>query len=868
MRIAITYQKQKESQSPQSTIEGFSLAICDDDAEASSLDVAPRERYPEFVKTIHSLFFQVSLFCFRLVVTMASPSPALARGPRKRSKKRPALDDSETRQSRMEQEIETLQKRIVDECPAKGYVPPHHHRVAFRTLPLSEATLRGLDEAPFTTMTTIQNACIPHALAGRDILGAARTGSGKTLAFLVPVLEVLYRNRYTPLDGPGAVVLSPTRELAVQIFQVLKVIGKHHSFSVGLLIGGRKKDFDEEQQRVGTTNILIATPGRLLQHLEQTPYFDLSALRILVLDEADRILDMGFREQLLRLLEYIPKEDRQTLLFSATQTRDVKHLATLSLRQPEYLGVHDKEKTSTPQSLQQSYIVVPLEHKLNAVYSFVKSHLKCKTIIFLASCAQVRYAWELFCSLRPGLPVMALHGKLVQEKRTKIYFDFIQKPHAVLFATDIAARGLDFPNVDWVVQVDAPEDRETYIHRAGRTARYRAGGKALLILTPSEEKKGFIKLLNNNLPTDGGEQKSKPLPLKKLTINPNKASIVTQRAASMVASNVKLNELAKKAYRSYVRSIYLMPRKEIFSVEDIPTDEFSKSLGLASTPSLRFLQTIEAQDRSKVRERKNVNHKLQRLKEQIKIEKLTKKMKKMSKSDQEIQEAIEQLKQQSHPHLVKKEKQSTADDASIDSDAADGDLLVSKGRDAWDKNSDDSLPDARVDRVSAPRHASKIRIDGGSAQAPNKHVYFDEDGREENADDILLESKSRASEILKDKQELSRATDDYLDRVRQRLQDNKDQDERAEKERVRQKHKKRRLEEKQDREMDGEEGQPIAMLAPLDDDDSSESESSSDDSLSSSSSSSSESSSDTEEEDLDLKAQEDIALSLIRGKVQ
>jgi len=180
--------------------------------------------------------------------------------------------------------IAELERRVVDEAPPRGFAPDLKQTVAFRALPLSEPTLRGLDGAkpqPFTTMTAIQNACIPHALVGRDVLGAAKTGSGKTLAFLIPTLELLYRSRYTPVDGPGAIVLTPTRELAVQIFQVLRQVGRHHTFTVGLLIGG-KKDFDLEQQQVGTTNILIATPGRLLQHLEQTPYFDVSSLKMLV----------------------------------------------------------------------------------------------------------------------------------------------------------------------------------------------------------------------------------------------------------------------------------------------------------------------------------------------------------------------------------------------------------------------------------------------------------------------------------------------------------------------------------------------------------------------------------------------------------
>ncbi|MEM1010444.1 MAG: DEAD/DEAH box helicase, partial [Myxococcota bacterium] len=321
-------------------------------------------------------------------------------------------------------------------------------------------------------MTGIQNACIPHALAGRDVLGAARTGSGKTLAFLVPLLEALNRAQLVSEDGMGGLVLSPTRELAVQIFGVLKKIGQYHALTAGLLVGG-KKEFRLEQNHIPRTNIVVATPGRLLQHLEQTPGFETSFMQMLVLDEADRILDMGFRQQMTRILDYLPSE-RQTLLFSATQTRKVSDLAALSLQSPEYVGVHDTLAITTPAGLQQTLVVVPLEHKLNAVLSFLKTHLQHKIIVFMASCSQVRHAHDLFCALQPGIPVTALHGKLPQHRRTEKYHDFLHKKFAVLFATDVAARGLDFPNVDWVVQVDAPEDLDQYIHRAGRTARYKS----------------------------------------------------------------------------------------------------------------------------------------------------------------------------------------------------------------------------------------------------------------------------------------------------------------------------------------------------------------------------------------------------------
>ena len=194
---------------------------------------------------------------------------------------------------------------------------------------------------------------------------------------------------------------------------------------------------------------------------------------------SDRILDMGFRDQLIRILDYLPQGTaRQTLLFSATQTKDVKHLATLSINRKtvEYVGVHDEDSMTTPDRLKQSYVIVPAEHKLNCLYSFLKSHLKCKTIVFFATCSQVRHAWDLFCRLRPGLSVLAIHGKLSQTKRLQVYDKFTTTPHSVMFATDVASRGLDFPSVDWVVQVDAPEDYDMYVHRVGRTARCQQDG--------------------------------------------------------------------------------------------------------------------------------------------------------------------------------------------------------------------------------------------------------------------------------------------------------------------------------------------------------------------------------------------------------
>ncbi|CAM9959671.1 unnamed protein product, partial [Phaeothamnion confervicola] len=336
-----------------------------------------------------------------------------------------------------EQEVAVLDRRAAAEAPPPGtqlftVVYSTRDSRRFDELPLSRRTCIGLEEGGFKTMTEIQVAALPHALAGRDILGAARTGSGKTLAFLIPLLEELFRRRWTFTDGLGALVVSPTRELALQIFEVLRVVGKQHAMSAGLITGG-KKEFREEQQRIVRMNILVATPGRLLQHLEQTPGFDVSQLQVLVLDEADRILDLGFREQLNGVLSYLPSE-RQTLLFSATQTKSVKDLARLSLNRvaTEYVAVrHGAEDSATPTKLVQNYVVCALPDKLDVLFSFLKTHLKSKVVVFFNSCAQaseltdsrgkrrVRFVHALLCELQPGMPLLALHGKCKQGRRTE-----------------------------------------------------------------------------------------------------------------------------------------------------------------------------------------------------------------------------------------------------------------------------------------------------------------------------------------------------------------------------------------------------------------------------------------------------------------
>lgn len=286
-----------------------------------------------------------------------------------------------------------------------------------------------------------------------------------------------------------------------------------------------------------------------------------------VLDEADRILDMGFQRTLTALLAHLPKS-RQTLLFSATQTESISDLARLSLKDPVPIGVSSdptlgaatqipssssssdpstKSKPTPsahlPANLAQHFAVVELDKKLDVLWSFIKAHTQAKTLVFLSSCKQVRFAYAAFCKMQPGVPLLHLHGKQRQPARLATYAAFSRTRHAVLVATDIAARGLDFPAVDWVVQVDAPEDAETYIHRVGRTARYESKGKGLLLLCPNEEQ-GMLAAL-----------RKKGVEVERIRIRPSKTQSVKNMLQKFAFQEPEMKYLGQKVRFRAVSSL-------------------------------------------------------------------------------------------------------------------------------------------------------------------------------------------------------------------------------------------------------------------------------------------------------------------------
>lgn len=311
----------------------------------------------------------------------------------------------------------------------------------FSELNLSSKTMQAIGDMKFETMTEIQRRAIPALLAGKDVLGAAKTGSGKTLSFLIPAIEMLHALRFKPRNGTGVIVVSPTRELALQIFGVARELMAHHSQTYGIVMGGANRKAEAEKLSKGV-NLIIATPGRLLDHLQNTPGFVFKNVKALIIDEADRILEVGFEDEMRQIIKILPKEERQTMLFSATQTTKVEDLARISLKAgPLYVNVDHRKEHSTVEGLEQGYVVCDSDLRFRLLFTFLKRHPKKKIIVFFSSCNCVKYFAELLNYI--DLPVLDLHGKQKQQKRTNTFFEFCNAKQGTLICTDVAARGLD-----------------------------------------------------------------------------------------------------------------------------------------------------------------------------------------------------------------------------------------------------------------------------------------------------------------------------------------------------------------------------------------------------------------------------------------
>ncbi|KIJ07927.1 hypothetical protein PAXINDRAFT_173192 [Paxillus involutus ATCC 200175] len=446
-------------------------------------------------------------------------------------------------------------------------------REPFSSLELSEPTNKALADMEFETMTPVQAKTIPPLLAGKDVLGAAQTGSGKTLAFLIPAVELLHRMKFKPRNGTGIVIVSPTRELALQIFGVAKDLMAYHSQTFGIVIGGANRRAEAEKLEKGV-NLVVATPGRLLDHLQNTKGFVFRNLKALVIDEADRILEIGFEEEIKKIISILPNDGRQSMLFSATQTTKVQDLARISLRPgPLLIDVDKEEATSTVSTLSQGYVVCPSDRRFLLLFTFLKKNSKKKIIVFFSSCNSVKYHGELLNYI--DVPVLDLHGKQKQQKRTNTFFEFINAESGILLCTDVAARGLDIPRVDWIIQYDPPDDPRDYIHRVGRTARAGKVGKSLMFLLESEL--GFLRYL-----------KDAKVPLNEFTFPAERISNVQSQLEKLLQKNYFLHQSARDGFRSYLQAYASYSLKKIFDINALDLTKVGKSFGFAVPPRINI----------------------------------------------------------------------------------------------------------------------------------------------------------------------------------------------------------------------------------------------------------------------------------------
>jgi ATP-dependent RNA helicase DDX47/RRP3 len=373
-------------------------------------------------------------------------------------------------------------------------------QTSFQSLGVCEALVDACNHLGWKSATRIQEKVLPDALAGRDIIGLAETGSGKTgesrhitqhcyiFAFLFPHLSRVCAGAFclpmlqALLDNPvrGAVfgvVLAPTRELAFQIHAVVEGLGQTMGASSLCIVGG--VPITQQSIALGRNpHILVATPGRLLDHLTNTKGFHLRKLRYLVLDEADRMLSLDFEKELNELLQVIP-EDRRTLLFSATMTSKVQKLQRACLKDP--VKVEVSTKFQTPKTLLQSYLFIPAKYKDCYLTYLINEFAGQSILVFGATCNNVQRLALMLRNL--GFPAICLHGQMTQPKRLGALHKFTSGSRSILICTDVAARGLDIPSVDLVINFDLPGHGKDYIHRAGRTARAGRSGRAIAMVT-------------------------------------------------------------------------------------------------------------------------------------------------------------------------------------------------------------------------------------------------------------------------------------------------------------------------------------------------------------------------------------------------
>jgi ATP-dependent RNA helicase DDX55/SPB4 len=500
------------------------------------------------------------------------------------------------------------------------------------TPPLAEWILDAISSMGFRRMTPVQASVIPLFTGNKDVVVEAVTGSGKTLAFLVPVVEKLLRlEERTKRHHVASIIISPTRELATQIHGVLQSLLAFHGPSAAamrsadedsdstdveqpvssypsssplvitqLLVGGDTSVVQDLSHFLkASPNLLIATPGRLLELLS-SPHVHCpqSSFEVIVLDEADRLLDLGFKEDLQKILSRLPKQ-RRTGLFSASVSEAVDQIVRVGLRNPVKIqvkvrGPDGELDRRTPSSLQMSYLVTPASHKLPTISKILSSlePSPSKTIIYLSTCAAVDYFQHVLPAIlltkdNQRFTLVTLHGKQLPKVRQKSFKAFANaSTPSILLTTDVAARGLDIPQVDLVLQLDPPSDPKVFLHRCGRAGRAGRNGLSVILLQPGREEDYIPFLEIRKTPVT-------PLSTPNVEITSEDTRDVTEKLRQIALTDRAYHDKAQRGFVSWVQAYSKHQASSIFRIADLDWEDVGKAWGLLKLPKMPELKKWE-----------------------------------------------------------------------------------------------------------------------------------------------------------------------------------------------------------------------------------------------------------------------------------
>lgn len=378
----------------------------------------------------------------------------------------------------------------------------------FTDFDFDDDLLDGIEAMGYETATPVQEQVIPAVLAGKDVIAAAQTGTGKTAAFLLPIIQKLLSEHHSNHEI-NALIVVPTRELAIQITQTLEGIAYYTTVSFIAVYGGNDGALFAQEKKALTSgaDIVICTPGRLLAHLKMG-YLKFTGLKYLVLDEADRMLDMGFYEDLMKIINVLP-QNRQNLFFSATMPSQMRKLANTILKDPAAINI---AISKPPEQITQGVFLVFEQQKQAMVQYILRLKEFGSVIIFCSSKQSVK---ELTSALaKKGFPVQQIHSDLQQQEREQTLLNFRNRKTRILIATDIISRGIDIEDIDLVINYDVPHDGEDYVHRIGRTARAASSGTAYTLVSEKEQRRlaQIERLLEQTIPRMSVPEELGPVP--------------------------------------------------------------------------------------------------------------------------------------------------------------------------------------------------------------------------------------------------------------------------------------------------------------------------------------------------------------------